>query len=151
LNKPGLRRDTTQVEMSVWVDAWQMQCCGEQFGVGSRVSWTLIGADAEWVARVLGAGIAVDAAEEHHGGVPDDTPETAGTVTAISAVHCRYAPAADGDRRMLYPAPSSAVLIPVMSADGWAPDRDGLHFVGYLVRIATGAARGDPQEHGTPG
>lgn len=75
--------------MTVWVDAWQMQCCGEQFGVGSHVPWTFADADAEWIAQVLGSGIAVDAAEEHHGGVPDGTPETTGTVTAVSAVHCR--------------------------------------------------------------
>ena len=136
--------------MTVWVDAWQMQCCGEPFGVGSRVSWTLIDADAEWAERVVGAGVAVDAAEEHHGGAPDGTPETAGTVTAVSAVHCRYAPAPDGDQCMLYPVSSSAVLTPVMSADGWALDRDGQQFAGYLVRITTVTARGDHEEYRTP-
>ena len=27
----------------VWVDAWQMQCCGDPFAVGSSVEWTLAG------------------------------------------------------------------------------------------------------------
>jgi hypothetical protein len=63
--------------------------------------------------------------------------ETTGTVTAISAVHCRYAPPSDEDERMLYPVCSSSVLTPAMQADGWTPDRDGLRFVGYLVRVAT--------------
>jgi hypothetical protein len=123
--------------MTVWVDAWQVQCCGEQFGIGSRVSWTLARANAKRLAQLLGSDVAVDAAEEHHGGVPDGTPETAGTVTAISTVHCRSAPRAGGDQRVLHPVPSSTVLTPVTTADGRTPDRHGLHFAGYLVRIAT--------------
>jgi hypothetical protein len=27
--------------MTVWVDSWQMRCCGEAFHVGSQVAWTL--------------------------------------------------------------------------------------------------------------
>lgn len=34
----------------VWVDAWQMQCCGDPFAVGSRVAWTLSEPDREWLA-----------------------------------------------------------------------------------------------------
>jgi hypothetical protein len=49
--------------MTVWVDAWQMQCCEEQFGLGSRVCWKLAQADADWVTAVLGDEIHVDAAE----------------------------------------------------------------------------------------
>jgi hypothetical protein len=37
-----------------------------------------------------------------------------------------------------------------MSADGWAPDRDGQQFAGYLVGITTVTARGDHEEHRTP-
>lgn len=121
------------MELTVWVDAWQMQCCGQQFGVGSRVSWTLAEPDADWLPMVLGADVTVDAAEEHHGGVPDGTPETAGRVTAISAVHCRRS--SSPGKQVQYPVPSSAALTPVSSADGWTPDRDDLHFVGYLVRV----------------
>jgi hypothetical protein len=71
--------------------------------------------------------------KEHHGGVPDGTPETAGTVTAV---HCRHAPSPGADARMPGPVRSSAVLTPVTQADGWTPDRDGLRFAGYLVRVA---------------
>jgi hypothetical protein len=121
--------------MTVWVDAWQMQCCGSNFGVGSRVSWTLADADTDWLTTVLGDDVTVDAAEEHHGGVPDGAPLTAATVTAIAAVHCQYSPKPDRDERTLAPVRSSAVLTPVTSADGWTPDRDGLHFAGYLVDV----------------
>jgi hypothetical protein len=58
-------------------------------------------ADPDWLTSVLGAGVTVDAAEEHHGGVPDGTPQTEVTVTAISAVHCRHSPTPGQDQRML--------------------------------------------------
>ena len=77
--------------MTVWIDGWQMQCCGKPFRLGSQVAWTLRAADPDWLEAVLGAQQPVDAAEEHHGGVPEDTTPTRGTVTHIAAVHCRYA------------------------------------------------------------
>ena len=43
---------------------------------------TMLGADAQ---------VTVDAAEEHHGGLPEETPRTTGIVRRIAAVHCRYA------------------------------------------------------------
>ena len=123
--------------MTVWVDAWQMQCCGEPFGVGSRVSWALAERDPGWVTAVLGAGVIVDAAEDHHGGVPDGTPPTAGTVTAVSAVHCRPAPAPGQSGQAPRPAVSPAVFTPVTRVDGRTRDRDGLNFAGYLVHLST--------------
>jgi hypothetical protein len=65
--------------MTIWVDGWQMQCCGEPFRLGSQVAWTLRAADPDWLEAVLGAQQIVDAAEEHHGGVPEDTMPTRGT------------------------------------------------------------------------
>ena len=124
--------------MIVWVDGWQMQCCGEPFSVGSRVSWTLCPTDTDYVDHMLGAeaGGAIDAAEEHHGGVREGTPETTGTVTAIAAVHCRYAPVPGKASRMLYPVASSGVQTAITTADGQIPDLPGLKFAGYLVHLA---------------
>lgn len=129
---------TERAEMSVWVEAWQMQCCGKPFTVGSRVSWTLRPADADYLENMLGAeaGGAIGATEDHHGADLDKVPATAGTVTAIAAVHCRYAPAPDRDERMLYPVASSGVQTAVQMADGWTADGDDLEFAGYLVRLA---------------
>lgn len=78
----------------VCVDGWQMQCCGEPFAVGSEVSWRLQDADFEWLQEAFGDGSApgVDAAEEHHSDVDEQSPVTRGTVASIHAVHCRYAP-----------------------------------------------------------
>src|ERR1700722_20471881 len=99
-----------------------MQCCGEPFAVGSQVLWRLGDADGDWLGAVLGARAAgVDAAEEHHGGLPEEVPETAATVSGISAVHCRYAPAAGGDSKGLYPVRGSAVVTELTRGDGGRP------------------------------
>jgi hypothetical protein len=51
-----------------------MQCCGKPFSLGVEVAWTLGAADPDWLEMVLGtrAQQTVDAAEDHHGGVPGD-------------------------------------------------------------------------------
>lgn len=123
--------------MTLWVDAWQMQCCGEPFRLGSQVAWTVGEAGPDWLEAVLGAEASpgVDGAEEHHGGIPENTEPTRGVVTRISAVHCRYAPRPGGDSRTLYPVPGSGVLTDVDSADGWIADRGEERFAGYVVRL----------------
>lgn len=122
--------------ITVWIDSWQMQCCGKPFRLGSHVSWTLGAADPERIEDMLGAHAQhVDAAEEHHGGVPADAMPTRGTVTRIAAVHCHYAPRPGGGSRTAYPVPGSGVLTDVDSADGWTPDHDNERFVGYLVQL----------------
>ena len=88
--------------MTVWIDGWPMQCCGKPFRLGSRVAWTLGAADPDWLEAMLGAQQTVDAAEEHHAGVPEDTAPTRGTVTHIAAVHCRYAPGSGSESRTIY-------------------------------------------------
>ncbi len=81
------------------------------------------------------ARVTVDAAEEHHGGLPEETPRTTGTVNRIAAVHCRYAPAPGQHSQALYPVGGSGVQNHVESADGWTPDHGDLRFVGYLVDL----------------
>ena len=61
----------------------------------------------------------VDAAEEHHGGAPEETIPTRGTVTHIVAVHCRYAPRAGSGSRTVYPVAGSAVLTYGHRIGGW--------------------------------
>ncbi|MFD8296289.1 DUF6578 domain-containing protein [Streptomyces bauhiniae] len=40
--------------LTIWVDDWQTQCWGEDFAVGDVVWWTLIEADPEDYADVVG-------------------------------------------------------------------------------------------------
>lgn len=123
------------MEMTVWVDSWQMQCCGEPFRVGSEIAWTLCAADLEWLEGMLGTEQTVDAVEEHHRSVAEGTEPTPGTVTRIAAVHCRFAPGPGSDSGTFYPVRGSGVLTGLESADGWTADRDGEQFVGYLVQL----------------
>jgi hypothetical protein len=98
--------------MRVWVDGWQMQCCGEPFTVGDRVSWRLRDPDPERPGLVPGSDLArgVDKAEEHHGGLSEDAAPVAGVVTSIHAVHCRYAPLPDQASTHLFPVPGSGAM-----------------------------------------
>jgi hypothetical protein len=123
--------------MTVWVDSWQMQCCGVPFHVGSQVAWTLGPADSNWLEGLLSphARQRVDAAEEHHGGLPDDAEATLGIVTGIAAVHCRFESSPGSGPATFHPVPSSGVLTDIESADGWTPDRAEERFAGYLVRL----------------
>lgn len=116
------------------MDAWQLQCCGTEFDVGSRVSWTLTSLDPHWTELL---GVPVDAAEEHHGGVPEDAPATSGTVTGIRMVRFRYATAAGADQRVLSPAAGSAVFTRVSHAGSWVADSGDGNFVGYLAELRT--------------
>lgn len=119
------------------MDSWQMECCGEPFQVGSQVSWTIGTDDMQWLSALLGpgAGVTVDAFEDHHAEFPDGTPATAGTVTGISAVYCRHAPR-PGDEWTRYEVDGSGVLVPLTRAQRFQPDRGGLQFVGYLVQLS---------------
>src|ERR1700761_1410621 len=115
------------MELTVWVDGWQLQCCGEPFAVGSRVSWTLAPAPREGAAVLLGDTVTVDGAEEHHGGVPDDAPVTAGTVTGISAATRPLSGSGE--------AAGPLAIQRVRRADG--RERAGEFLAGYLVRLRT--------------
>lgn len=42
------------MDMTVRVDSWQMQCCGEPFRRGSQVAWTLGPAGSDWLKTMLG-------------------------------------------------------------------------------------------------
>ena len=126
--------------LTVWLDAWQRQCCGEPFKVGSRVTWSLADAtDDEFSRHVLPqGGPRISHREESHGNLPEGAPQTTGAVRAIRVVTCRYAPPNGSDGRTLYPVAGSAELTVTWSADGWEPEVDGRRFVGYVVEIETG-------------
>jgi hypothetical protein len=133
------------VSLTVWIDDWQMQCCGEPFQVGSVVTWILDPKpEAGYLTAVLGEDEAsrVTHYENHHGPVLEEFPSTVGTVTAIRAVSCRFAPRPGDDSRMNYPVPGTSRISERTSADGWdvgpspdGADEAGSRFIGYVVDI----------------
>lgn len=119
------------------MDAWQLQCCGEPFKVGSRIRWTLTADhDLRFLADVLGDEVSarVTHREDHHGGVPEDTLPVEGVVRSILAVGSR-----DGVRPDRHggvsPRRGTGTVTSVTSARGQDPDRPGARLVGYVIEL----------------
>ncbi|MET9953196.1 DUF6578 domain-containing protein [Streptomyces sp. NPDC006339] len=114
--------------VTIWVDDWQMQCCGQSFAPGDVVSWNLVEVDPEDYADIVGdeRAAGIDFREEHHGDAQGAQERL--EVLAVAEVHCRY-----GADAGPHPVPGTAVLVPVEKADGWAKARPGVCFSGYLV------------------
>ncbi|GLW34559.1 DUF6578 domain-containing protein [Actinoplanes regularis] len=120
---------TRLVQLSVWMEYWQMECCGTPFRKDSEVSWRLRpAADVDWLDTVLEDGVAatIDAVEDHHGG--SSAPPTVATVVSIATVHCRFVPE---------PVAGSGVMTPVDEAKRWNSDLGDRRFAGFLVRLLT--------------
>ncbi|MFB7245696.1 hypothetical protein CW362_25150 [Streptomyces populi] len=136
--------------VTIWVDDWQIKCCGPSFAPGDVVSWTLLEVDPEDYADVVGGERAdrIDFREEHHGQEGGHAP-TSVEVVSIAEVHCRYGVPPGATDKVNHPVPGTTVLVPVEEADGWATALPDVGFAGYLVtarRAADGpegaAARG---------
>ena len=126
---------------TVWVDHWQLQCCGTPFEVGAGVSWTVTTPDAHYMDVVLGHVLpsGVDYCEEHHGDPFKDEVGLTGRVAHIRAVFCAFAPASNGPRSALRPVAGSAVLQDRSSVDGSERALDDLRLIGYVVTIEDAA------------
>ncbi|MGC5398644.1 DUF6578 domain-containing protein [Streptomyces sp. DT20] len=120
--------------LTIWVDDWQMQCCGDTFRPGDAVSWQLLEVDPEDYADIVGSDRAaeIDFCEEHHDS-GEEQPLTPLRVVAVTEVHCRYGVPSGSTADVLYPVPGSTELVPVVEADGWAKARPHVRFAGYLV------------------
>lgn len=122
----------------VFMDEWQFECCGESFAVGDRVEWLLVPVeDRGWFTDLLGSELAeeLDFREEHHGGAPEGSVPTAGTVGSIRAAFQRYVPRLKGDRTR-YVIPGVSRLDWLDRAEIPADDKDE-RFVGFLVELET--------------
>ena len=126
----------------VWVSAWEMQCCGEPFQLGSTVSWTVTAPSPNRTASVLPhqEDTAITDVEGHHFVREEwDGHELHGTVRAIQAVVGRFTRSA-AHQQLYEPVPASAILTSLSEADGeeskipWHPHNE-LRFVGYLVDV----------------
>jgi|CZKW01.1.fsa_nt_gi hypothetical protein len=40
------------VDMAVWMDSWQTDCCSTPLTVGSQVSWTAGEDDSDWLSAI---------------------------------------------------------------------------------------------------
>ncbi|MFD8611333.1 DUF6578 domain-containing protein [Streptomyces sp. NPDC059631] len=122
------------MKLTIWIDDWQIQCCGQSFAPGDVVSWTLLEVDPEDYADVVGSDRAdeIDFREEHHGQEEGYAP-TLVEVLSIAEVHCRYEVVPGATNKVNHPVPGTTVLVPVKEADGCAEIRPDVSFAGYLV------------------
>ncbi|MEU8579082.1 DUF6578 domain-containing protein [Streptomyces asoensis] len=131
--------------LTIWVDDWQVQCCGQSFASGDVVSGTLLEVDPEEYADVVGSELAneINFRAEHHGQGEGHAP-TSVEVVSIAEVHCRYEVPPGSTDNVNYPVPGTTVLVPVKEADGWAKARPDVSLAGYLVtaRRATDGPQG---------
>lgn len=141
----GRSADNGRMTLTIWIDDWQIQCCGQSFAPGDVVSWTLLEVDPEDYADVVGGERAdeIDFREEHHGQGDGHAP-TSVEVVSIAEVHCRYGVPPGATDKVNYPVPGTTVLVPVKEADGRAKARPDVSFAGYLVtaRRATDGPEG---------
>jgi hypothetical protein len=133
--KTATMRDVLAV---VWVTAWQMECCGEPFAVGDRVSWSVRNdPDVEWLTAALGAdvGTTVTHAEEHHTDDGEDLPRLEGRVVTIKRAWGRFEPVNPGDS-IHCPASGSERFLDVRESDGIERHAfSELSFNGWVVEL----------------
>jgi hypothetical protein len=143
-----LATDNDGMTLTIWVDDWQIQCCGESFTPGDVVSWHLLEVDPEDYVDLVGSDRAseIDFCEEHHGREDEHAP-TRLQVLTITEVHCRYEVPSDSPSNVRCPVPGTTKLVPVREADGRAATRPQVEFTGYIV---TAKRTADEQEYRAP-
>lgn len=120
----------------VWMDSWQMECCGDPFAVGDSVNWNLTPqVDDEWLTAALGAALAdeISLSEEHHD-ERREVPPTRVTVRGIRCAYCEYGPHPDL-KKTLYPIPGTTELIQITQVDGSESRLSKRQFIGYVIEV----------------
>jgi len=126
-------RQTPQVTLTVWVDRWQQQCCGQPWDVGTAVSWTVTDPDRDFLVPLFSDEnrVVIDKAEEHHNPGLDGFPTVSGMIRSIRAVSVAYE--LNQDARVMYPVPGSATLTSLPSSE--SSPLDVPDFTGYIVEL----------------
>lgn len=120
----------------IWVDGWQMECCGDPFEVGSVVAWRLFPvSDLDFVTAVIGEeeARALTDREEHHDEPKADIVPRKLKIRSIRAAFCIFAARSVQEPKALSPVPGSGILESTTRADGFDQGTQGRRFVGYVV------------------
>lgn len=121
----------------VWIDDWQMQCCGDPFRVGQLVQFsTTSEVDREFLGVVLGrdGAAALTDYEDHHALDVGPVTRLIGTVERIEAISCRF----ELRDRAMFPVADTSHVVVQAEATGWEAEGEdeGLRFLGYIVTVA---------------
>jgi len=120
--------------VTVWVENWQMQCCGDPFKQGDTVEWTvLLWAFDPPAVQDIGQ---VDYYYENHANGNTDLLRLSGTVTSVQQVFQQYELRHDTmvGRDVRVPV-GGYLAITDQAADGWVPDREDGRFSAYLATV----------------
>lgn len=130
---PGRHVRLPNVTRRVWVDAWQLQCCGDPIHVGRDVTLTVSpNVDLDYLGTVLGEERASTLTDyEDHHDVEAPVAELLGVVESVEAVSCEFSL----QGRALYPVAGTSVVEHRERADGWEPETEVVRFLGYVVTI----------------
>ena len=133
------------VAVTVWIDNWEWQCCGEPFEVGSNVLWGLVPASEQFkseLAKQLGeVADRLTHCETHHDMDDEIRPiPIRGKVEGIYAVYWIRESQRD-DPRVYESVPGTGVLESRETANGWEPEDETTSsrvrtFEGYIVELA---------------
>ncbi len=124
----------------VWVDGWQMACCGTPFSIGDSIDWTVSSdVDRSFLGRVTSPEVAgrIDYSEEHHDDDDDDDDDEmvlglTGVVRSIRLASCRYELEDGGGSG---PAAGSGQLRDVVSTTERPPKTGDEDHPGWIVEV----------------
>jgi len=116
----------------VYIESWQMQCCGKPFKIGDRIEWTACKWEDDWVDPIG----KIDYIYENHNVSGKALYTLIATVSEIKAQYytteLRPSPRLNNAElpHMVY-----VKAIDVTEADGWDEDAEGLDFGSYMVSL----------------
>jgi hypothetical protein len=115
--------------ITVWIDSWQMQCCGTPFKIDDKIKWTAL--KWEFEKPVVDVGN-IDFYYENHAESNDNLFDIEGIVSEIFAIHFVYK--LNTETRVQIAI--SGKTVPVNEADGWDKDMsEEMQFSAYYVKL----------------
>jgi hypothetical protein len=117
-------------EITVLVEAWQMQCCGTAFNIGNKIEWDVV----PWtfdIPPVVGL-TPIDYLYDSHNDGDGNLLKITGIVTEIHLMYEIY----ELDTNKNVQKPVSGKLIKCnREADGWHKNMEEYIFTAYLVKL----------------
>ena len=114
----------------VYIEAWQMQCCGEPFAKGDVVSWeAFVATDS---LEIDGETVNIDFYEEHHTTHRHIMFQITGQVERVLA---EYSPRVEGQQNIEYSKSKKCYIDCCEEVDGWNFPQDVSDW-GYVVWLS---------------
>ena len=116
--------------MIVWIDDWQIQCCGDPFKVKDTVTWTVV----KWnfdTSNIKG----LDKVDYYYENHDVEDFELIGTVEHIQCIYQKYT--LDTKNNVYIPTEGILKDFKKEIATGYEENLNDFQFTGYLVTLNT--------------